>query len=127
MARIAGVEVPSDKKIKAALTYVKGIGRSSALAILEKVGVDKELRTKDISPEDLAKIREEIDENYTVEGALTRQVRLNIKRLQDIRAYRGIRHEKGLPVRGQRTKTNARTRKGRKQTVGGTGTVREKH
>lgn len=127
MARIAGVEVPSDKKIKVALTYVKGIGRSSSLSILEKAGVDKELRTKDISPEDLAKIREEIDENYIVEGALTRQVRLNIKRLQDIRAYRGIRHEKGLPVRGQRTKTNARTRKGKKQTIGGTGSVREKH
>ena len=127
MARIAGVEIPDNKKIKIALTYVKGIGRSSALTVLEDAGVDRELRTKDIPNEDLAKIREEIDENYTVEGALTRQTRLNIKRLKDIRAYRGIRHDRGLPVRGQRTKTNARTRKGKKQTVGGTSTVREKH
>lgn len=127
MARIAGVEIPDDKKIKVALTYIKGIGRSSALAILEKAGIDKEMRTKDISPEKLAKIRAEIDENYTVEGALTRRVRLNIKRLKDIESYRGTRHEKGLPVRGQRTKTNARTRKGKKKTIGGTGTVREKH
>ena len=127
MARIAGVEIPDNKKIKVALTYVKGIGRSSALDILEKVGVDKELRTKEIPSEGLAKIRGDIDENYTVEGALTRQVRTNIKRLKDIRAYRGIRHEAGLPVRGQRTKTNARTRKCKKQTVGGTGTVRETH
>lgn len=127
MARIAGVEIPNDKKIKVALTYVKGIGRSAAQSILEKANIDKELRTKEVSAEDLAKIRKEIDKNYTVEGALTRQVRLNIKRLKEIDSYRGIRHKKGLPVRGQRTKTNARTRKGRKQTVGGTGTVREKH
>ncbi len=127
MARIAGVEIPDDKKIKAALTRIKGIGRSSAVRILKKAGVDKELRTKDVAPDDLARIRKEIDENYTVEGALTRQVRLNIKRLKDIGSYRGERHEQGLPVRGQRTKTNARTRKGKKQTVGGTGTIREKH
>ncbi|MEA2020508.1 MAG: 30S ribosomal protein S13 [Patescibacteria group bacterium] len=127
MARIAGVEIPGNKKIKVALTNIKGIGRSAAEDILDKVGVDKELRTKEVSADDLAKIRAEIDNSYTVEGVLTRQVRLNIKRLKDIGSYRGMRHERGLPVRGQRTKTNARTRKGRKQTVGGTGTVREKH
>lgn len=127
MARIAGIDIPDDKRIEIALTYIQGVGRSLANEILEKGGVDPNIRTKDLSADDLTKIRKTIEEGYEIEGERLRRVRLNIKRLKDIGCYRGIRHEKGLPVRGQRTRTNARTRKGRKQTIGGTGAVKERH
>ena len=127
MVRISGFDIPGDKRIEVALTYIEGIGRSLSNRILEKVGVDKNIRARDLSSEQLTRIREEIEKHYTVGGALSQMVRLNIKRLREIRCYRGLRHEKGLPVRGQRTRTNARTRKGRKQTIGGTGAVRERH
>lgn len=127
MARIAGIDIPDDKRIEIALTYIQGVGRSLANEILEKGGVDPNIRTKDLSADDLTKIRKAIEEGYEIEGERLRRVRLNIKRLKDIGCYRGIRHEKGLPVRGQRTRTNARTRKGRKQTIGGTGAVKERH
>jgi small subunit ribosomal protein S13 len=117
MARIAGVDLPRDKRIEIGLTYIYGIGRKSATDILEKAGVDKNIRVKDLSEEDDAKIRKIIDGEYQVEGDLRREVGLNIKRLMEIGSYRGIRHRRGLPVRGQKTKTNARTRKGPKRTV----------
>ena len=127
MVRIAGIDIPDNKRVEVALTYIKGIGRPMSNKILEKVGVDRDTRAKDIPAEQLAGIRREIEKGCVVEGALSQMTRLNIKRLKDIGCYRGLRHEKGLPVRGQRTKTNARTRKGRKQAIGGTGTVRERH
>ena len=117
MARVAGVDIPDNKRAEIALTYILGIGRPSAIKILEKTGVDKNARIKDVSEADLDKIRTVIDEEYVIEGNLRTQVRMNIKRLMDIGCYRGDRHKKGLPCRGQKTKTNARTRKGKKKTV----------
>ena len=117
MARIAGVDLPKDKRIEIALTYVYGIGRTTATKILEKTGINPDIRVKDLTDEDEAKIRDIIDEKYLVEGDLRRQTALDIKRLTEIGCYRGLRHRKGLPVRGQRSKTNARTRKGPKRTV----------
>ena len=118
MARIAGVDLPRDKKIAIGLTYIYGIGRKSATDIIAKAGVNPDIRVKDLSEEDAGKIRKIIDSDYSVEGDLRRDVSLNIKRLMEIGCYRGIRHRRGLPVRGQNTKTNARTRKGPKKTVG---------
>ena len=118
MARIAGVDLPREKRIAIGLTYIYGIGRSSADRILEKAGVNPDTRVRDITDEEVGKIRDAIEElQIPVEGDLRREIALNIKRLQEIGCYRGIRHRKGLPVRGQKTKTNARTRKGPKRTV----------
>ena len=117
MARIAGVDLPKDKRIEIALTYVYGIGRTTATKILEETGINPDIRVKDLTDEDEAKIRDIIDAKYLVEGDLRRQTALDIKRLTEIGCYRGLRHRKGLPVRGQRSKTNARTRKGPKRTV----------
>ena len=118
MARIAGVDLPREKRIEIGLTYIYGIGRTSSNKILASVGVDPDTRVKDLTDEEVKKISDVIDqEDYMVEGDLRREIALNIKRLQEIGCYRGIRHRKGLPVRGQNTKTNARTRKGPKRTV----------
>ena len=117
MARIAGVDLPREKRVEIGLTYIYGIGRPTSLAILEKAGVNPDTRVKDLTEEEAGKIRRIIDEEYLVEGDLRREVSLNIKRLMEIGSYRGIRHRRGLPVRGQKTKTNARTRKGPKRTV----------
>ena len=118
MARIAGVDLPREKRIEIGLTYIYGIGRASADRILEKSGVNPDTRVRDITDEEVGKIRDAIEElEIPVEGDLRREIALNIKRLQEIGCYRGIRHRKGLPVRGQKTKTNARTRKGPKRTV----------
>ena len=117
MARIAGVDLPKDKRIEIGLTYVYGIGRTSAIKILEKTGINPDTRVKDLTDDDEAKLREIIDAEYVVEGDLRRQTALDIKRLSEIGCFRGLRHRRGLPVRGQRTKTNARTRKGPKRTV----------
>ena len=114
MARISGVDLPRDKRVEIGLTYIYGIGRQTAETILANTGVNPDTRVKDLSEEDVAKLRDYIDANYTVEGDLRREVALNIKRLVEIGCYRGVRHRKGLPVRGQRTKTNARTRRGKK-------------
>ena len=116
MARIAGIDLPKDKRIEIGLTYIYGIGRKSAKDILAKTGVDPDVRVKDLTDADEQKLRDAIDA-YTVEGDLRRQTALDIKRLTEIGCYRGIRHRKGLPVRGQRSKTNARTRKGPKKTI----------
>lgn len=118
MARIEGVDLPRNKRVEIALTYIYGIGRSRAQEIIEETGVDKNKRVHELSDEEVAKLRKVIDEEYIVEGELRRDVKRDIKRLKDIGCYRGIRHKRGLPVRGQRTQTNARTRKGPKQTVG---------
>ena len=118
MARIAGVDLPKDKRIDIGLTYVYGIGRVAAQAILKKAGVDGSIRVKDVSEDKIVKIREVIERDYRVEGDLRKEVSMNIKRLVDTGTFRGLRHRKGLPVRGQRTKTNARTRKGRRSDVG---------
>ena len=115
MARIAGIDLPKDKRIEIALTYIYGIGQKTATKILNETGVNPDTRVKDMS--DVAKLREYIDHNITVEGDLRRNVALNIKRLTEIGCYRGLRHRRGLPVRGQRTKTNARTRKGPVKTI----------
>ena len=117
MARIAGIDLPREKRIEIALTYIYGIGRTSATKILAEAGVNPDIRVKDLSEEDEAKLRDVIGRDYVVEGDLRRNVAMDIKRLSEIGCYRGIRHRKGLPVRGQRTKTNARTRKGPKRTV----------
>ena len=117
MARIAGVDLPKNKRIEIGLTYIYGIGRQTATNILSATGVNPDVRVKDLAEEDVAKLRDYIDEHYTVEGDLRREVALNIKRLVEIGCYRGVRHRKGLPVRGQRTKTNARTRKGPAKTI----------
>jgi len=117
MARIAGVDLPRDKRIEIGLTYVYGIGRVSATKILEKAGINPDTRVRELTDDEVKKIAEVIDADYMVEGDLRRETALNIKRLQEIGCYRGIRHRKGLPVRGQKTKTNARTRKGPKRTV----------
>ena len=117
MARIAGIDLPREKRIEIGLTYIYGIGRTSANKILAEAGISPDVRVKDLSEEDEAKLREIIGHEYTVEGDLRRNVAMDIKRLTEIGCYRGVRHRKGLPVRGQRTKTNARTRKGPKRTV----------
>ena len=117
MARIAGVDLPREKRVEIGLTYIYGIGRVSATKILEVAGVDPDVRCKDLTDDDVKKISAIIDETYTVEGDLRREIALNIKRLQEIGCYRGIRHRRGLPVRGQHTKNNARTRKGPRRTV----------
>ena len=117
MARIAGVDLPKDKRVEIGLTYIFGIGRKTAQQILEATGVNPDTRGKDLTEDDVSKLREYIDHNVHVEGDLRREVALNIKRLVEIGCYRGVRHRKGLPVRGQRTKTNARTRKGPKKTI----------
>ena len=117
MARIAGVDIPNQKRVEIALTYIYGIGRKSANDILAKTGINPDTRAKDLTEDEVAKLRDEIESAYTVAGDLRRDVALNIKRLVEINCYRGIRHRKGLPVRGQRTKTNARTRKGPAKTI----------
>lgn len=117
MARIASVDLPRDKRIEIGLTYIYGIGLKTAQKILAETGVDPDIRVKDLSEEDETKLREYIDENHIVEGDLRRNTALDIKRLVEIGCYRGVRHRKGLPVRGQKTKTNARTRKGPKKTI----------
>ena len=118
MARIAGVDLPREKRVEIGLTYIYGIGRPTSLAILEKAEINPDTRVKDLTEDEAGRIRKIIDEEYLVEGDLRREVSLNIKRLMEIGSYRGIRHRRGLPVRGQKTKTNARTRKGPKKTVG---------
>ena len=117
MARISGVDLPKDKRIEIGLTYIYGIGRTSAAKIVDAAGVNPDTRVKDLTDEEVRKLSSVIEESYEVEGELRRDVALNIKRLQEIGCYRGIRHRKGLPVRGQNTKNNARTRKGPKRTV----------
>ena len=118
MARIAGVDIPKDKQAWIALTYIYGVGRTTSMEILKKAKVGEEIRMKDLTEEEVTRIRNIIDKEYEVEGDLRRNVTMNIKRLMDISAYRGLRHRRGLPVHGQRTHTNARTRKGPKKTVG---------
>jgi small subunit ribosomal protein S13 len=119
MARIAGVDLPRDKRVEAALPYIYGIGWSLSREILSKTGISPETRVRDLTEDEVARLREVIDRDYKVEGDLQREIQLNIKRLIEIGCYRGLRHRRGLPVRGQRTKTNARTRKGPKRTVAG--------
>jgi small subunit ribosomal protein S13 len=119
MARIAGVDIPRNKKVGISLTYIYGIGRSNGTDILRKANVNAEARVRDLTEEEVGRIREVVDREYRVEGDLRREVQLNIKRLMDIGCYRGLRHRRGMPVRGQRTRTNARTRRGRKgQAIG---------
>lgn len=119
MARIAGIDLPRNKRIEVALTYIYGLGRSSSQKILSKAGVDHNTRTDNLTEVEVARIRETIDREFKVEGDLRRDVTTNIKRLMDLGCYRGLRHRRGLPARGQRTKTNARTRKGPRKTVAG--------
>jgi small subunit ribosomal protein S13 len=119
MARISGIDLPKDKKVEIGLTYIFGIGRASAVEILEKAGIDANLRIRDLSDADVQKLRGVIEKEYRVEGALRTEVAMNIKRLMDIGSYRGIRHRRGLPVRGQRTHTNARTKKGPRRAIAG--------
>jgi small subunit ribosomal protein S13 len=119
MPRIAGIDLPRDKRVEIGLTYIYGIGRSRSNEILRRVEVDPDTRVKDLKETQVSELRQVIDTEYEVEGDLRRRVRQNIQRLQEIGCYRGIRHRKGLPVRGQRTKTNARTRRGRRKTVAG--------
>ena len=117
MARIAGIDLPKEKRVEIGLTYIYGIGLTSAKKILAATGINPDTRAKDLTDDDIAKLRDEIENNYTVEGELRRETAMNIKRLVEVNCYRGIRHRKGLPVRGQRTKTNARTRKGPAKTI----------
>jgi small subunit ribosomal protein S13 len=119
LARIAGIDLPRNKRIEVALTYIYGIGRSSSQEILAKAGVDLNARSDDLTETEVGKIREIIDREFRVEGDLRREISMNIKRLMDLGCYRGLRHRRGLPARGQRTKTNARTRKGPRKTVAG--------
>lgn len=119
MARIAGVDLPRDKRVEVSLTYIYGIGRTTSRQILGATGIHPDTRVRDLSEAEVAKLREFIDRNYRVEGDLRREVAMNIKRLQEIGCYRGIRHRKGLPVRGQRTRTNARQKRGPRKTVAG--------
>jgi len=121
MIRIAGINLPDDKKIKVALTAIYGIGPSTSAKILEKVAIDGELRTKEINAEDANKLRDEIEKRYKVEGELKHEVKMNVKRLREIGCYRGMRHHRGLPVRGQRTKTNSRTVRGNTRKTMGSG------
>ncbi|MBO2520886.1 MAG: 30S ribosomal protein S13 [Clostridia bacterium] len=118
MARIAGVDLPRDKRVEVALTYIYGIGRSTSNKILAKTQVNPDTRVRDLTEDEVNRLREVIEREYVVEGDLRRQVQMNIKRLMDIGCYRGLRHRRGLPVRGQRTRTNARTRKGPRRTIG---------
>jgi small subunit ribosomal protein S13 len=119
MARIAGVDIPRNKKIAVAISYIYGIGRSNGSQILKKANVNPDARVRDLTEEEVGRIREVVDREYRVEGDLRREIQLNIKRLMDIGCYRGLRHRKGMPVRGQRTRTNARTRRGRRgQAIG---------
>lgn len=117
MARIAGVNLPNEKRVEIGLTYIFGIGRKSADDILKAAGINPDIRVKDLTEEQVSALRDVIDKQFTIEGDLRRRVALNIKRLVEVGCYRGVRHRKGLPVRGQRTKTNARTRKGPKKTI----------
>ncbi len=117
MPRIAGIDIPADKKISVALTYIYGIGQTTAKKILDKTGIDPDMKAKDLTEDHVQKIAAVLDKEYVIEGQLRRQVAQNIQRLKKIQCYRGIRHIRGLPVRGQRTRTNARTRKGKKKTV----------
>jgi small subunit ribosomal protein S13 len=126
MARIAGVDLPRDKRVEVALTYIYGIGRSTSKKILSQSGVDPDTRVRDLAETDVTRLREVIDRNYRVEGDLRREVTMNIKRLQEIGCYRGLRHRRNLPVRGQRTRTNARTKRGPRKTVPGRRRVRAK-
>jgi small subunit ribosomal protein S13 len=119
MARISGVDLPRDKKVEIGLTYIYGIGRQTALDIIEKAGIDSALRIRDLTDADVNKLRQVIERDHKVEGALRTEVAMNIKRLMDIGSYRGIRHRRGLPVRGQRTHTNARTKKGPRRAIAG--------
>jgi small subunit ribosomal protein S13 len=119
MARIAGVDIPRDKRVEIALTYIYGIGHTTSQTILEATQIDPGVRVKDLDENQLTRLREYIDRNYTVEGDLRREVNMNIKRLMEIGCYRGLRHRRNLPVRGQRTRTNARTRRGTRRTVAG--------
>jgi small subunit ribosomal protein S13 len=119
MARIAGVDLPRDKRVEVSLTYIYGLGRSSAREIMAITGINPDTRVKDLTEEEVSKLREVIEKQYQVEGDLRRQISMDIKRLMDLGCYRGLRHRRGLPVRGQKTKTNARTRKGPKRTAGG--------
>ena len=119
MARIAGVNIPTNKRVEIALQYIHGIGPKSAKELLAKVGIDNARRVNQLTDAEVLQLREAIDRDFTVEGDLRREVSMNIKRLMDLASYRGLRHRKGLPVRGQRTRTNARTRKGPKRTVAG--------
>jgi len=118
VARIAGVDLPRDKTVAVGLTYIFGIGRSTSMRILKKTGMNPEKRVKDLKEDEIVLLRETIERDYKVEGDLRKEVSMNIKRLMDIGSYRGLRHRKGLPLRGQRTKTNARTRKGPKKSIG---------
>lgn len=117
MARIAGVDLPKEKRVEIGLTYIYGIGLSSSQKILKETGIDCDIRVKDLTEDQVNEIRTYVNNNFTVEGDLRREVKLNIKRLIEIGSYRGVRHRRGLPVRGQKTKTNARTRKGPKKTI----------
>ena len=119
MARIAGVNIPTNKRVLIALTYIHGIGRATAVQIADKLGIAHSARVQDLTDEEVLRIRETIDADFTVEGDLRRNTAMNIKRLMDLRAYRGLRHRMGLPVRGQRTHTNARTRKGKAKPIAG--------
>ena len=119
MARISGIDLPRDKKVEIGLTYIYGIGRASAQQIIEKAGIDPSLRIRDLTDADVNKLRQVIEKEFRVEGALRTEVAMNIKRLMDIGSYRGIRHRRGLPVRGQRTHTNARTKKGPRRAIAG--------
>ncbi len=119
MARLVGVDLPRDKRIEIGLTYIYGIGLTTAKKIIAETGVDPDIRVKDLGEDDLAKLRDYINENLTVEGDLHREISQNVKRLMEIGCYRGLRHRRGLPVRGQRTHTNARTRKGPRKQIGG--------
>ena len=118
MARVAGADIPNDKRVEVALTYIYGIGLSSAKKILQTTSINPDTRVKDLTENEMARLRETIEQQYTVEGDLRRELAMNIKRLMDIGAYRGLRHRRGMPVRGQRTRTNARTRKGPRRTIG---------
>ena len=118
MARIAGADIPNEKRIEVALTYIYGIGPTSAKKILQATAVDPDTRVKALTESDITRLREAIEEQYSVEGDLRRETAMNIKRLMDVGAYRGLRHRRGLPVRGQRTRTNSRTRKGPRRTIG---------
>ena len=119
MARIAGVDLPRNKRVEIALTYIYGVGRPRAVEILEGAGVDPDVRTHDLTDEEVSRLRREIETRYKVEGALRTETSMNIKRLMDIGCYRGLRHRRGLPVRGQRTSTNARTHKGKRRAIAG--------
>jgi small subunit ribosomal protein S13 len=121
MARIAGVDLPRNKRVEVGLTYIYGIGRATSNGILEQANIDPDTRVKDLAEAEVSRLREIIDRNYRVEGDLRREINMNIKRLMEIGSYRGLRHRRNLPVRGQRTKTNARTKRGPKKTVAGRG------